>query len=99
MGYIATITSDPYLLADVNGYFEACRGVRHERREILKWIANAINDKLRGFVPESGSVLEVVYNNVERLSETRELKDITELNESIEININLVNRPITETEV
>lgn len=99
MGYIATITSDPYLLADVNGYFEACRGVRHERREILKWIANAINDKLRGFVPESGSVLEVVYNNVERLSETKELEDITELSESIEININLVNRPITETEV
>lgn len=99
LGYIASLTEDPFLLEDVSGYFEACRFVRRQRREILKWIANAINDKLRGFAPDKGSVLEIVYDNIERLSETKELEEITELGESAEVNINLVNRPITEAEV
>ena len=62
-------------------------------------IAKAINDKLMGFTPAEGSVLGVVYENVEKLSETRELESVSELDESVYININLVNRPITESEV
>ena len=99
MEYIASLTQDPYLLKNVSDYHEACRHVRHERREILKLIAKAINDKLMGFTPPEGSVLEVVYENVERLSETRELEAISELEESVYMNINLVNKPITESEV
>lgn len=97
--YVAQITQDPFLLKDTTGYHEACRHVRHERREILKLIAKAINDKFMGFIPPEGSVLEMVYNNVEKLSETRELEEISELGESVSINIGLVNRPITEAEV
>ena len=99
MEYIAMLTQDPLLSENVSGYFEACRYVRHERRMILKLIEKAINDKLMGFTPEEGSVLEIVYENVEKLSETRELESISELDESVYININLVNRPITESEV
>lgn len=97
--YIAQVTQDPFLIKDVTGYYEACRHVRHERREILKLIAKAINDKLMGFIPPEGSVLEIVYSNIEKLSETRELDSISELDESVSINIGLVNRPITEAEV
>ena len=97
--YIAKITQDSYLLENVRDYYEACRVVRHERRKILKLIARAINDKLMGFIPPAGSNLEVVYDNVERLSETLELEYISNLDESVNININLVNRPITEAEV
>ncbi len=99
MEYIALLTQDTYLMKGVSEYHEACRHVRHERREILKLIAKAINDKLMGFTPPEGSVLEVVYENVDKLSETRELEAISELEESIYIGINLVNRPITESEV
>lgn len=59
----------------------------------------AINEKLRGFVPPEGSDLEIVYDNVENLSEVLELEYISELDESVNININLVNRPMTEAEV
>lgn len=99
MEHIAIVTQDPYLLADTHGYFEACGTVRHDRRKILELIAKAINDKLSGHIPEEGSVLSVVYDNVDNLSETLELEYITELEESVDISINLVNTPITEAEV
>ena len=99
MACIAQLTKDPYLSGDVHGYFEACREVRHERRAILELIAKAINEKLSGRTPVAGSALEVVYDNVENLSETYELENVVELDESARISINLVNRPITEAEV
>ena len=99
MEHIAIVTQDPYLLADSHGYFEACGVVRHDRRKILELIAKAINDKLSGNIPEKGSVLSVVYDNVDNLSETLELEYITELEKSVNISINLVNTPITEAEV
>lgn len=99
MEYIAQITQDIKLLNDTDGYFEACRIVRSERRKILELIGKAINNKLSGHIPQEGSVLEVVYNNVDNLSETLELENIIELHESTNVSINLVNKPITEAEV
>ena len=87
------------MLGNTAAFHEACRHVRRERREILKLIAKAINDKLMGFMPPEGSVLEIVYGNIEKLSETRELEIISELDESVYLSINLVNRPVTESEV
>lgn len=99
MGYIAKVTQDVKILNDINGYFEACRIVRRERRTILELIGKAINNKLSGHIPQEGSVLEVVYNNVDNLSETLELENVIELSESVNVSINLVNKPITEAEV
>ena len=98
MEIIANITKDESLLSDVNGYFEGCKVVRHYRREILSLIAQAINDKLRNKEAAPGSVFEVVYENVENLSKTMELENIFELDEVMNINNNLVNRPIAEME-
>ena len=99
MEYIAALTGDDYLLSDTHAYFEACRTVRHDRRAILEFIAEAINEKLRGHLPPEGSVLQIVYENVESLSETLELSYISPLDPPTNININLINKPITETEV
>lgn len=99
MVMIAQLTEDPYMMSDPYSYFEACRVVRHYRREILNLIAQAINDKLSNKVPEPGSVFEVVYEHVENLSETMELENVYELEETAVISCNLVNRPIEETEV
>jgi hypothetical protein len=54
---------------------------------------------LSGNLPPEGSVLRIVYDNVDSLSETLELECISELDEAVNININLVNTPITEAEV
>lgn len=97
--YIAQITQDKRLLNDADGYFEACRIVRHEHGEILKFISKAINAKLSGHIPQEGSILEVVYNNVDNLSKRLELENVIELPESVNVSINLVNKPITEEEV
>lgn len=99
MKYIAQVTQDVKLLNDTGGYVEACRIVRRERRTILELIGKAINNKLSGHIPQEGSVLEVVYNNVDNLSEKLELEKIIELHESKNVSINLVNKPITEEEV
>ena len=50
-------------------------------------------------MPPEGSVLSIVYDNVDSLSETMELEYISELAESVTISVNLVNTPITEAEV
>lgn len=99
MEYIAALTQDPYLSADPHGFFTSCAKVRHDRRKILDLIAKAIGDKLSGNLPPEGSVLSVVYDNVDSLSETMELDNISELSESVNIGVGLVNTPITETEV
>lgn len=96
---IAKLTQDPYLLADPEGHFEACRTIRYYRRKILALIAQAINDKLSNKEPAPGSAFEVVYENVDRLSETLELDNISRLDETVSINNNMVNRPITDSEV
>lgn len=99
MKVIAEVTRDPYLMSDPPGYFEACRIVRHYRREILSLIAKAINDKLSNKKPVHGSAFEVVYDNVEKLSETLELENVFELDEIAIVNNGMVNRPISEAEV
>lgn len=95
---IANMTQDPYLMKDPHSYYEGCRIVRRERREILGLIAKAINDKLSGHVPAAGSIFEVVYDNVENLSEIMEIDNILYLDEVMNVPINLVNRPISESE-
>lgn len=95
---IAEMTQDLYLLNDTPGYFNACRTVRRQRKKILELIGKAIEDKLSGHQPSHGSELEIVYNNVENLSETLELETIILLDESVLIPVNLINKPITDME-
>ena len=99
MERIAKLTQDPYLLADPSGYYGACRLIRRQRREILGLVQTAINEKLLGRYPEPGSIFEVVYENVDKLSEILELENISELEDAVEISSTLVNRPISESEV
>ena len=73
--------------------------MKHAERKILALIAQAINDKLSNKEPAPGSAFEVVYENVDRLSETLELDNINRLDETVSVNNNMVNRPITESEV
>lgn len=99
MRTIAWVTKDPYLLREPERYFEACGVVRHYRRKILSLIAEAINDKLSNKQPAQGSAFEVVYENVEKLSETMELEKLFELDDIAMVNNGMVNRPISEAEV
>lgn len=95
---IANMIQDPYLMKDPHSYYEGCRIVRHERREILGLLAKAINDKLSGHIPAAGSIFKVVYDNVENLSEIMEIDNVLPLDEAMNVPINLVNRPISESE-
>ena len=96
---IAEMTRDSYLMSDTSEYFNACRTVRRQRIKILDLIGKAIEDKLSGHHPPHGSELEIVYDNVEALSETLELEAITFLDEAVSIPINLINKPISDMEV
>ena len=96
---IAEMTGDSYLMNDTSGYFNACRTVRRQRKKILGLIGKAIEDKLSGHHPPHGSELEIVYDNVESLSETLELETITFLDEAVSVPINIINKPITDMEV
>ncbi len=96
---IAELTGNFHLLDDTNSYYEACRIVRRQRKEILELIGKAIADRLSGHTPPTGSVLEIVYGNVENLSEILELESISLLDEPIAVPINIINKPITELEV
>jgi len=99
MHRIAELTQDSALLADPKSFYDACSAVQHYRREILSLIATAIHDKLSNKVPKPGSVFEIVYEHVERLSETKELENVYQLDRAETVPVNLVNRPIVEAEV
>ena len=99
MKAVASVTKDPFLMSAPESYFEACGVVRHYRRKILSLIAEAINDKLSNKQPAHGSAFEVVYENVEKLSETMELERLFELDDVAMVNNGMVNRPISEAEV
>lgn len=96
---IATITKDPFLLADAQGYFEACGKMRSTRRRILDAIAEAIKAQLGGTCQTMDPLLEIVSNNVKHLSETMELEDIQPLDGVFSVKSSLVNRPIPDAEV
>jgi len=96
---IAQLTQDFYLLRDTHSYFEACRIVRHQRKQILGIIGEAITDKLSGHKPPKGGIFEVVYNNVENLSETLELEEIVILEEPVNVPAKFINKPIQDWEV
>lgn len=96
MERIAKLTKDEKLLPNPQVYFEACKTIRAQRMEILKLISLAINDRLSGNSPQQGSILEVVYDNVEKLSEILELEKIVELPEAKNVNSNIVNKPLTQ---
>lgn len=96
---IAKLTRDPYLLSDTHGYFEACRIVRRQRKEILGLIGKAITNRISGHIPPNGSVLEVVYENVENLSEILELDNIFFLDDPMTVLVNIINKPMTDAEV
>lgn len=96
---IAKLTGDPYLLKDSHGYFEACRLIRHYRREILLYVAEGINDKLSNKQTTRGSFFEVVCEDVDKLAEMMELEKIYELEDIVLISSGMVNRPISEAEV
>lgn len=95
---IAEITQNSSMLENYKIYYNACKIVRHYRRKILALIEKAINDKLSNKIPPSGSILKIVYEHVEKLSETKELESVRALEKTVIVANGFVNRPIIESE-
>ena len=98
MEQLAAITEDPYISTDPSSYFEACRLVRRERREILRLIGIAITEKLRGTVPKNNEILTDIWKNIDKLSTELEVDRISKLNDPVTVPIGLVNKPIEKKE-
>lgn len=96
---IAYVIQDPYLTNNVDTCCEACRYVKRDRGWILNLIAESINMKLTGNIIDGKSELKAVYSNIEKLFETKELKNIVKLDESVNVKVSLANRSIKGTEV
>ena len=62
-------------------------------------IAQAINDSLSMNRPAPGSPFEIVYKNIENLSDMFEIETIHELDKAITVNANMVNKPISLDEM
>jgi len=92
---IAELTGNPDMKRDPKSFYEACRIVRHERREILNLVGRAIIDKLRGHLSEQGGLLEAVYDNIDKLAVISELESVAILDRPTAIPINMINRPLT----
>ena len=96
---IGKLVGDENMISNSSDYFNACRTVRHYRREILSMIAQAINDSLSMNRPAPGSPFEIVYKNIENLSDMFEIETIHELDKAITVNANMVNKPISLDEM
>lgn len=96
---IANLTQDPILLENTHAYFESFEVVRKQRKHILKLIGKAIVDKLSGFVPTDDKLLEFIFKNVENLSESLQLDNISILDKKATVPVIYTNRPINDMEV
>lgn len=96
---IASMTKDPFLLANTQSYYEACERIRSTRRKILTHIAAAIHAQLSGTCTSSDAISSIVSAHIEKLSETMKLDDILQMDEPFHAKSGLVNRPITEEEI
>lgn len=96
---IANLTRDPFLRENTHAYFEACEIVRKQRKKILRLIGKAIADKLSGLAPKNNSLLKNIFDNVENLSETMELDDVSVLDKPVSVPVTYTNRPINNREM
>ena len=97
--HIAELTKDPHLLANPLEYFEACRLVRRERKEILKLIGVAITEKMKGTIPRGNKILGEIYENVDKLSTTLEIDRVSVLEKPFVVPVRLANKPVEEEEI
>ena len=95
---IANLTKDPLLLKNPHAYFEACEIVRKQRKNILKLIGKAIVNKLSGHASADDPLLESIFENVENLSETLELDEVSILDKPVSLPATFTNRPINNME-
>lgn len=96
---IANLTQDPLMLNNSRAYFEACKIVRRQRKRILKLLGKAIVDKLLGRTHTEDKLLELIYENIDSLSEILELESIDISDETISVPTNFTNRPFSDSEV
>lgn len=92
MRLIARVIGDEKMKEEAREYFEACNMVRKQRREILKLVAIAIRNKLSGKKPQEGDMLEVVYNNIEKISKIYQIKQVVKAKEPVSGTRDRVNR-------
>ena len=96
---IGELVGDDELINGVQDYDEAFKYIRKQRRKILDLISRAINDKLAGKKNATDDILQIVFDNVDRLSETYELESIQKLDDSLSLPVGMVNRPIDSEDV
>lgn len=96
---IGELVEDYELINGVLDYDEAFKIIRKQRRKILDLISRAINDKLAGKRNASDEILQIVFDNVDRLSETFELESIQKLGEMLSLPVGMVNRPMDSEDV
>ena len=96
---IAELLNDTQLKNNIEEYYNSFKIVRTQRRKILTLIERAINSKLAGTTRDNDEILNIVYNNIDKLSETFEVDKIQKLEETLNIPVNLVNKPLTREEI
>lgn len=91
---IGELVNDDDLRNNYTLYDDAFKIVRKQRRNILGLIFKAINEKLSGRRSSGDEIIQMVFDNVDRLSQRYELESIKKVDEQYYIPIGYANRPI-----
>lgn len=90
---IAYLIGDDDMLNNAKKQFEAIRTIRKVRMTILRYIGEAIIDKLSGQLPKDGEIMEYIYKRIDSLAIILRLESIADIDK--EIPFNSANRPIS----
>lgn len=96
---IGILVGDDDLTENFNEYSMSFKIIRNQRRMILKLIERAIKDKLAGKKVSGDATLQIVFDNIDKLSVTCELESIQKLEEPIYLPVGLVNRPVDSEDI
>lgn len=89
---IALITNDPEMLADSNGFCQACREIRSMRIRILKYLGISIINSLGTLKVEEDDLIKTVAGDVSKLAITLQIEKVVDTHE-LSVPSYLANRP------
>lgn len=89
---IAFLVGDDEMFFNADSYYQACGTIRNVRREILRYIGEAIIDKLSGKQPKEDAIMSYIYDRIDSLAVVLRLESIVPVDR--EIPFNYANRPL-----
>jgi hypothetical protein len=94
--HIAKVLDDNEILNNSHKYFESCRIIRAQWREILDFLAIVISKNLKGDFVTSNKIYKLIYEKINGFIEILKIETIKTLTKTSKYPIKKLNKPLSQ---